>query len=174
MGPDLAAVSDMCSQLAAKGLRVEMANHNSHSQFVFAGTPAAIAALIELAEEADADCVPFSMIPMMVDGPFHSSFMKEAAEALRQDLAPCAFKATAWPVVANVTVKPYGHDDNPRDLLARQIQACVRWQETIDAMESAGVDTLVEMGHGVVLKTIYQTDNRNRKLPFKELKLVPA
>jgi [acyl-carrier-protein] S-malonyltransferase len=69
-------------------------------------------------------------------------------------------------VIANVTAKPYGPDDDMRELLVRQVVSCVRWQETIESIEGMGVSALVEMGHGSVLSTIYQSDRKNRKLAF--------
>ena len=62
----------------------------------------------------------------------------------RMELAP-----PRLPVYANFTARPYGED--ARSLLVNQVKSPVRWQETLEALTAAGVDTFLECGPGKTL-----------------------
>ena len=77
--------------------------------------------------------------------------MAPAAERLARDLEILAMGAFAVPLVANVTAREVGDPEVERGLLARQVVAPVRWQESVERLGELGVDTFVEVGPGRVL-----------------------
>ncbi len=88
-------------------------------------------------------------MPLKVGGAFHSPLMKDAAERLLDWLNAADIQPPSLPVYANSTAKPYkGH---VAELLARQVDHPVLWEETICHMATAHVDTFVELGPGTVL-----------------------
>ena len=61
------------------------------------------------------------------------------------------------PVYSNVTAQFY--DDNPWDLLSRQVSSPVLWQRTVENMIADGVDTFIEVGAGRVLSGLISRIN---------------
>ena len=55
------------------------------------------------------------------------------------------------PIVANVTAAPVQDVTEIRRLLVEQVTGRVRWRECVLTMKYAGVNRLVEVGHGKVL-----------------------
>jgi len=53
--------------------------------------------------------------------------------------------------MANVTGDFYRDPGEVADLLARQVDSCVRWQQGVERMIADGFDTFVEVGPGRVL-----------------------
>lgn len=135
-----AAVEELCSHYTA----VYPVNYNSPGQLVVAGDRAQLEPFKEEVKAAGGRA-----IPLKVGGGFHSPFMAPAAEAFARDLGAFTISQPRIPLYANVTAIPYSGD--PKDLLARQMQSPVRWQETVEHMLGAGIDTFVEVGPGKTL-----------------------
>ena len=86
---------------------------------------------------------------LKVSGAFHTPWMSEATKVLAGILAEEPLKATRIPLYANVNAQPYG--ENAAEMLSQQASNPVRWQETIENMVAAGVDTFIEVGAGKTL-----------------------
>ncbi|CAM2899278.1 ACP S-malonyltransferase [Paenibacillus sediminis] len=147
LGAERDALAALCSDIAAGGHLVELANLNCPGQIVVSGTKEGIQAVTERAKEAGAK----RAIPLEVSGPFHSSLMKGAAENLRSKLNTVSFHNAQIPVVANVTASPVIEGDSIRNLLVEQVYSPVLWEDSVQWLISQGVDTFVEIGPGSVL-----------------------
>jgi len=84
-GLDREALSGICRDVKETG-SVEVANHNSPLQVVLTGEKQALQKAGELAKQRGAKLV----VPLKVSGPWHSRFMAEAKESMRQALQDCA------------------------------------------------------------------------------------
>jgi [acyl-carrier-protein] S-malonyltransferase len=132
---------------AAQGDVVSPANFNSPEQTVIAGTAAAVA-------RAAAACTARGAkraIPLAVSAPFHCALMAPARERLRPLLETARFSDSSIPVVTNVDARPETQGSALRDALARQVDAPVRWVESVRALAAEGVDRGLEIGPGNVL-----------------------
>lgn len=119
-------------------------NYNCPGQLVVAGESGELEAFREKVAQAGGKAVPLA-----VSGGFHSPFMDSAVPLLEKALAPLTFQAPALPLYANATGELYGEDG--KELVLRQVNHPVRWQEIITAMADQGVDTFVECGVGKTL-----------------------
>lgn len=146
MGLDAAAVVAACAE-AAQGQVVQAVNFNEPKQTVIAGHKAAVERAAELVKAKGAKRA--LMLP--VSAPFHCSLMQPAAEALKTRLAEVSFAAPQIPVINNVDVAQLADPVAIRDALVRQAAAPVRWVETMQAMQAAGVTHVFECGPGKVL-----------------------
>jgi len=81
--------------------------------------------------------------------PFHSLLMEETAKELREYLDKCEFLNMRYPVVSNVTARPYTREIPV--LLEKQMTHPVRWSETINYLESKGITSVIELGPKNVL-----------------------
>lgn len=89
------------------------------------------------------------VIPLKVQGAFHSPFMKEAADLFAEELSRAAMEKSRIPLYSNVTAEPYTED--AAGLLSRQIVSPVQWEKLIRAMIRDGIQTFVEIGPGKTL-----------------------
>ena len=146
LGMDAEAVKAACAE-AAQGSAVQAVNFNEPKQTVIAGSKAAVERAAELCKAKGAR----KAVMLPVSAPFHSSLMQPAAERLQVALAHLEFSAPNIPVVNNVDVAVVTDPAAIKAALVRQAAAPVRWVETMQAMESAGMSHVFECGPGKVL-----------------------
>jgi [acyl-carrier-protein] S-malonyltransferase len=145
MGVEPARLESLCAQ-AAQGEVVSPANFNAPGQIVVAGHAGAVARLAELvtAEKGRA-------ITLKVSAPFHCALMAPAARVLEAELARTSVGPPRFPVVANFDARPNVDPARTRELLVRQVDGAVRWDETVRLMAADGVTHALEIGPGKVL-----------------------
>jgi [acyl-carrier-protein] S-malonyltransferase len=148
----LGADYDQCEQAcAAAPDACWLANDNAPGQLVIAGTPGGVDAASARAKEIGVKRVT----PLNVGGAFHTPLMREAADALRDNLAVTPFMTDATaPVVSNTDAQP--HDDGAgwRERLVAHLINPVRWAATMPALAELGATTFVEVGPGTTLTSI--------------------
>jgi [acyl-carrier-protein] S-malonyltransferase len=148
-------VEAACAE-SAQGEVVSPANFNSPEQTVIAGHAGAVA-------RACAACTARGAkraIPLSVSAPFHCSLMAPARERLRPLLKETRFADAAMPVVTNVDARSELRGALLRDALLAQVDAPVRWVESMRLLASEGVDRALEIGPGKVLSGLVRRIER--------------
>ncbi len=136
----------VCQAADADGA-VQPANYNCPGQVVISGSNEALERFKVLAAEKK-----MKVMPLKVSGPFHSKFMQSAGDGLAEHLKHIAFAVPTFPVVANVTADLVGQVTEVPSLLVQQVSGSVRWEESVQRMAALGVDTVIELGPGKVLR----------------------
>ncbi len=126
---------------------VQAVNFNTPGQVVIAGYMEPLNKAMELCKAAGAR----RALPLKVSGPFHSSLLKPAADALRQKLAGINVQAPAIKVLHNVDVKTRDNPEDIKDALSRQVASAVLWADTVREMEKLGITDIFEFGPGAAL-----------------------
>ena len=90
-------------------------------------------------------------LPLKVSGPFHTSLLAPAGDALREKFKETAFGAMRIPVLFNCLGQEMGPEDTIPALLEKQVQTSVYMEDTIRRLAELGVDTIVEIGPGKAL-----------------------
>ena len=127
--------------------RCWLANDNAPGQVVLAGTPEGVAAAGEAAKLAGVKKV----MPLSVDGAFHTPLMDSARDALAAYLVAVPFTAGIAPVVSNGDALPYDDGDGWRYRLADHLVQPVRWRQSVERLVAMGADDLAEVGAGTTL-----------------------
>ena len=143
---DRDALKKACEEASDLGV-VECTNFNCPGQIVISGDAAAVDKAGELAKAAGAKRV----LPLKVSGPFHTSLMAPAGDALREKFKSVDFHAMQIPVLFNCLGREMGEGDTIPALLERQVQSSVYMEDTIRRMAELGVERIVEIGPGKVL-----------------------
>ena len=137
-----------CTQAAGEGLGVvEIANYNCPGQLVIGGDQAAVDRAAALSKEAGAK----RCLPLKVSGPFHTSLLAPAGDALREKFKEITFGEMRIPVLFNCLGREMGPGDTIPALLEKQVQSSVYMEDTIRRLAELGVDTIVEIGPGKAL-----------------------
>ena len=143
---DRDALKKACEEASGLGV-VECTNFNCPGQIVISGDAAAVDKAGELAKAAGAKRV----LPLKVSGPFHTSLMAPAGDALREKFKSVDFHDMEIPVLFNCLGREMGEGDTIPALLERQVQSSVYLEDTIRRLADLGVDTVVEIGPGKAL-----------------------
>ena len=140
MNPD--ELRTLCAELG-----VYPVNYNCPGQVVVSGE---VSKIERMKEELSARGIRF--VELAVGGPFHTPYMKEAAEGLRNDAEQFTVQAPRVPLYANRTATPYPCERGAiLDLVSEQIRNSVLFEDTLKNMAEAGVDTFIECGPGKTL-----------------------
>ena len=146
LGLDREKLQEACRQAAGAGV-VEIANYNCPGQLVIGGEKAAVERAAALAREKGAR----RCLPLKVSGPFHTSLLAPAGDALRERFQTVAFRPMEVPVLFNCLGDRMGPADTIPALLERQVQSSVYMEDTIRRLAALGVDAVVEIGPGKTL-----------------------
>ncbi len=154
-----------CLKHEALSRMVFAANFNSPGQIVISGEKKALLKAKDLVEANGG-----KFIDLPVSGAFHSQFMREAADLFQKELAAVNFQEQEVPLISNVTAHPVNSWQLSEELY-RQLFSSVLWEDTINYLLTAGVDTFIEVGPGKVLSgltkkisrqvNLYQTQDLN-------------
>ncbi|MCL1928075.1 MAG: ACP S-malonyltransferase [Treponema sp.] len=128
------------------------ANINSQKQVVVSGSAAAL----EEAEKRFKKAGARRVLRLAVAGPFHSPFMKEAAEAFALTLDKVQFNDPSIPLFSNVTGNQIKSGAEAKTLALRQITEKVRWTDEEAAMAGLEPKTMLEVGPGKVLQGLWR------------------
>jgi [acyl-carrier-protein] S-malonyltransferase len=115
------------------------ANYNGGGQLVVAGE---LAALATLAEEPPAGT---RVIPLQVAGAFHTSYMLDAVETLREAATEVNTNDPIKTLWTNKDGSVVAKGDTFRDLLVGQVSSPVRWDKCMDSFAAAGVSGIIEI-----------------------------
>jgi len=89
--------------------------------------------------------------------------MQPAAERLKSELAKYSFAPSQWPVIANISARPYTPPDDVVDNLVRQLIQPVKWKETMDYLEEQEIELVIEMGPQAVLTNLVKMNAKSFK-----------
>lgn len=147
MAAILGMEKEAIEQVLASMEDVTIANYNCPGQIVITGKTGAVQEACGKLKEAGAR----RTMPLKVSGPFHSPMLAEAGKELAKELEKSTWKSLAIPYVTNVTAQEVTDISETPELLARQVSAPVKWEQSMETMIESGVDTFVEIGPGKTL-----------------------
>ncbi len=150
---DVGALVEACSN--GKDTCVA-ANDNSDGQVVLSGSMAAIDRAVEIAPEFGAR----KCVKLAVSAPFHSPFMRPAADAMARAFMEVEAHNAEIPLIANVLAEPITEHKEIIKHLIEQVTGTVRWRETMAYLQEQGVTDLVELGAGKVLSGIAKRSHK--------------
>lgn len=133
--------------------KVFLANINSSTQLTIAGTTDAVDEFKSLAKERGYK----RMMPLKVEGPFHTPYMAPVAEPFGEALEEVTFQDSEIPVISNTTVQPHTVAEI-REWLTRHLTESVRWQETMEYIMAEGVEKVIQIGPGKTLANLLKRE----------------
>ena len=143
---DRDALAKCCAEAADLGV-VRICNYNCPGQLVIGGEKAAVDKAAELAKAAGAR----RCLPLKVSGPFHTTLMAPAGDALAKRFASEAFGAMQTPVLFNCLGREKTDAESIPALLEKQVQSSVYMEDTLRRLGELGVTDILEVGPGKAL-----------------------
>jgi [acyl-carrier-protein] S-malonyltransferase len=149
----LGEIKTVVDEVNAVEEKLYIANLNSSTQVTIAGTEEAVEEFKTLAKERGYKRI----MPLKVEGPFHSPYMAAVCAPYEEALTNVSFKKGKVPVISNVTVQPHTTSE-VKDLLVRHLVEPVRWEETIDYFVENGVTKIIQIGPGKTLANLLKRE----------------
>jgi [acyl-carrier-protein] S-malonyltransferase len=147
IGLDEEPLRAACVAASDNGSSVEIANLNAPGNLIVSGARDALERVGVSARAAGARRV----LPLNVAGPFHSVYMRPAADAVSHALSGVGLRPARVPIILNVSASPVQDAESLRRELAAQVYSPVRWIETLRCLSTLGCDRFLEVGPGNVL-----------------------
>lgn len=146
LGVESSVVEEECNNYKGN-YYVTVANYNCPGQYVICGDEEAVSTVEESLKARGAKrCVRLN-----VSGPFHTKYMKAAGDDLRTHFENVEFNEPKIPIALNVTGDFYKSDEDIKEILIRQVQSSVRFENQLRKMIEAGARDFIEIGPGNVL-----------------------
>jgi len=147
-------VEALIAEWKNQGLTADLyaANFNSSKQVAVSGSAAALAEAEKRFKEAGAR----RFMRLAVAGPYHSPFMKEAADAFAPYLEKVHFSDPKIPIFSNVTGRQVLTGAEAKGLAIKQIVEPVRWTDEETLMAKFEPKELLETGPGKVLQGLWK------------------
>lgn len=153
-------VAQVCEEAKQANEVLSPANFNSVGQVVIAGHAASVNQALVIAKAKGAKMAV--LIPVSV--PSHCALMHPAALQLKQLLETITMTSPQTIVINNIDVEVYTTVEQMRDGLTQQLEKPVRWVETIQAFQAAGVTQIIECGPGKVLTGLIKRIDKSLSL----------
>ncbi len=149
----LEEIKDIISEVNADETILFLANINSSTQVTVAGTKEGLKQFKSLARDRGHK----KIIPLKVEGPFHTPYMGAICKPFEEILTEVSFQQGTVPVISNTTVEPHTVE-GVRSLLTRHLVEPVRWQETIDYFVDQGITKIIQIGPGKTLANLLKRE----------------
>jgi [acyl-carrier-protein] S-malonyltransferase len=156
LGLENEQIAQICI-VAAENEIVSAANFNSPEQVVIAGDKSAVERAIVMARDIGAKRA--LLLPVSV--PSHCWLMKEAADEFAITLNKTHFNDAETPVIQNVNAEVKTKSNEIKKALLEQLYMPVHWVDSINRMQSMGVNKIIECGPGKVLSGLIKRIDRS-------------
>lgn len=165
----LQTLQEICSKVSTEDFPAGVACMNSEQQHVISGHRQAVERVIKMAEEKGA-----AYTYLNVSAPFHSSMVRSASEQFQTVLHRYSFRDAAWPIISNVTARPYSSGNSINEHLKQHMTMPVRWTESMHYLLLHGVTEVIEMGaNNVLAGLLRKTTNHIVPYPLGQTSDVP-
>lgn len=141
---------------------ITLSGYNSPEQWVVAGTKEALYQLDELVDQEGGQFIPFRMIPMKADAPYHSSLMEPYRWELEEALDKVVYHEPTIPVVSTVTGQVIDSKEEIGYLLSHQLVKPVLWNQVLTGIRDEGIELMVDLGPSKIMKNLVE---ENKSLP---------
>lgn len=163
LGVDIPTLDKVCAEASTTDEIVQVANDNCPGQVVISGHKPALERAMTGAKAAGAK----RAMPLQVSIAAHSPLMDTIQEDWNAAVDACALGKPIIPVVGNVHAAPMLTADELRADIKAQMQSRVRWTESVQLMQTNGIQTYVEAGSGeVLLGMIKRIDPASNRVPL--------
>lgn len=156
-GMDANQLYKKCFEVSNNDKSVYVSLYNSPIQNVVCGDKEVV---LELCKKIESETV--KTVPLKINAPFHSPFMKPIADKFMTELQLYKFRPLKYTVIANSTALPYTNEKSIYENLYTHLFMPVRWNETIEYMKENGINTVFELGPNNTLTNMankYENDD---------------
>lgn len=144
--------------------------YNSGNQVIVAGSNLAIKKLEDDVHRLGGEVIPFRLIPMRADAPYHSKLMKEYQPILWEAFQGITLNKPTIDLWSTVTGKKVQSTKEIKENIHQQFVSPVLWTQVIDQMEKSGIDVIIDIGPQQIMRNFMQeTDTKITTYAFDDV-----
>jgi len=155
ISPD--TIEDLIEEIGAHD-KIVIANDNAPDQIVLSGENSMLARFAEVVQERNLG----KTRKIVVAGPWHSPYIKEARVIFEEWAEPIHFNRPSVPLVMNASSHPEIHPTTIKHLVTWQLTSAVYFRESMDYLREHDVRILLEIGPGRVLSGLARLNGFKR------------
>ena len=103
-------------------------------------------------------------VVLNVGGPFHSPFMKEAADRLKRELESAHWKKGRGKIISNATGVLTDDSAKLERGLVAQLSSPVLWSSSMSTLVRMGYTKYIESGPGTVLRGLFRSISKEAEV----------
>lgn len=147
------------SVIQENSFQIDIANYNCPGQIVVSGPIDIMEKSISKFNESGAK----KAVKLKVSGAFHSRYMKEAGDKLKQVIESKNISSPEKVFIPNTVGVPETDSEKIREFLVNQVSESVYWQKSIECLIDSGTEIFIEIGPGKVLGGLLKRINRRKQ-----------
>ena len=162
-------VTDLSAEAVCRAVKrarrsgyVAITGYNSPEQTMVAGARKTFKSLEYEVDNAGGQLIPFKMIPMKADAPYHSHLMRYLVPEFVELIDKIEFKPPDYPIWSTVTGWRIKNANELRSALIMQITSPVLWNQVLGRIRNIGVDMIVDIGPNKIIRNLVK---ENAKMP---------
>lgn len=140
-----------------------ISGYNSPRQFIVAGEKEAEPILEAKIDELGEDYVPFRMIPMKADVPYHSKVMSYLKDEFQEIVDKLTFHEPQISVWSTVTGKVITSKEQVSNILVNQLIRPIQWTQVLEKLSQENIGLFVDIGPNNTTRNLIR---ENAKLPL--------
>lgn len=157
LGLDDDIIENVCKQISEEEDTILVpANYNCPGQLAISGTVKAIDIAKIRMKEAGARTV----LPLRVNGAFHSPLMNSASEELNEVIEKINIRTPKIPIYQNASATPTTDPEVIRENLMAHLTSPVKWTQIIENMAVDGARQFIEVGPKPILQSMVKRINK--------------
>ncbi len=151
-------VARVVNELAAQGKKVYISSYTTRNQTAISGNADDMRECEEQLFQLGAN-----ITPLFGSAPYHSKLMSPYVEELKDAIRQIKTNPFRYPVISNVTGRPYKSVDELPESLAKHFSQTVLWTDTMDYLDEKGISLIIEMSPKNLLTNIVKSDHEDMK-----------
>ena len=160
LGVEKEKLREISHEVRDEGYLVDIANYNSPNQTILTGQERGLKKAAERAKREGAKLT----VPLKVSGAWHSRFMEEAQNRMKEKFELTSFKKLKFPIISNYTSNYQEDTEEVINNLSKQITNPVLWLHSIQRLIDDGYSKFLEVGPSKVLTKLMRDINRDVKV----------
>lgn len=133
---------------------VSISGYNSPNQFVVAGEAQGLRLLDDKVDQAGGEFIPFRMMPMKADAPYHSELMHFIQPEIEEIVSELSFSAPEFAICSTVHGELIHQAADIPKLLTAQLLEPIRWIQALAQVQLRGATVWMDVGPGQSVKNM--------------------
>ncbi|MGQ8872751.1 ACP S-malonyltransferase [Paenibacillus sp. TSA_86.1] len=125
---------------------VTISGYNSPNQFVVAGEAIGLRLLDDIVDRAGGEFIPFRMMPMKADAPYHSELMQFIQPEMEAMVSKLSFFTPEFSICSTVNGKFIRETEEIPRLLTDQLLQPIHWIQALAQVQRMGATTWMDVG----------------------------
>lgn len=133
---------------------VTITGYNSPNQLMVGGEKTVERLLDDQISSLSGQYIPFRMIPMKANAPYHSKLMEFLKPKFTEILSQVNIKSPAFPILSTVSGELIDDASKISESLINQLVTPVKWTQALEKLKSMGIECLVDIGPNKIVKNL--------------------